>query len=64
MAQAVLAREDPRETFLKNLPAKAAPMEVIYPVSWLAGGAVRPGERGPVPGCPGCATEGQVVLAA
>lgn len=40
MAQAVLAREDPRETFLKNLPAKAAPMEVIYPVSWLAGGAV------------------------
>lgn len=32
MAQAVLAREDPRETFLKNLPSKPAPVEVIYPV--------------------------------
>jgi hypothetical protein len=33
MAQAVLAREDPRETFLKNLPSTASPVEVIYPVS-------------------------------
>lgn len=33
MAQAVLAREDPRETFLKSIPAKPGPMEVIYPVS-------------------------------
>lgn len=33
----MLAREDPRETFLKNLPAKASPVEVTYPVSggWL-----------------------------
>ncbi|KAI7842265.1 hypothetical protein COHA_003906 [Chlorella ohadii] len=34
MAQAVLAREDPRETFLKNLPAKAAPVEVVYPTAF------------------------------
>ncbi|KAL4445774.1 hypothetical protein ABPG77_008973 [Micractinium sp. CCAP 211/92] len=34
MAQAVLAREDPRETFLKNIPAKPGPMEVIYPTAF------------------------------
>ncbi|EFN57694.1 hypothetical protein CHLNCDRAFT_142893 [Chlorella variabilis] len=34
MAQAVLAREDPRETFLKNLPSKPAPVEVIYPTAY------------------------------
>lgn len=34
MAQAVLAREDPRETFLKNIPAKPAPIEVLYPTSF------------------------------
>jgi hypothetical protein len=32
MAQAVLAREDPQETLLKNLPSKPAHLEVIYPV--------------------------------
>lgn len=34
MAQAVLAREDPRETFLKSIPAKPGPMEVIYPTAF------------------------------
>ena len=32
MAQAVLSREDPRETFLKSLPSSPAPVEVLYPV--------------------------------
>jgi hypothetical protein len=32
MAQAVLSREDPRETFLKNLPAQPAPINVVFPV--------------------------------
>lgn len=34
MAQAVLAREDPRETFLKNVPAKPGPLEVMYPTAF------------------------------
>jgi hypothetical protein len=35
LAQAVLAREDPQETFLKSLTSKPAPVEVIYPVRGL-----------------------------
>lgn len=31
MAQAVLSREDPRETFFKCLPAEQAPVEFTYP---------------------------------
>eukprot|EP00983_Pelagomonas_calceolata_P015495 491243-Pelagomonas_calceolata.AAC.6 len=32
-ARGVLAREDPAESFLKQLPADADQFEVIYPVS-------------------------------
>ena len=40
MAQAVLSREDPRETFFKALPQEPAPVEITYPVreGWEVGG--------------------------
>ncbi|GAB4823824.1 hypothetical protein N2152v2_010870 [Parachlorella kessleri] len=37
LAQAVLAREDPQETFLKSLPTETADVEVIYPASCFGG---------------------------
>ena len=44
LAQAVLAREDPQETFLKAIPAEPTDVEVIYPVGgrvmWRMGGQV------------------------
>ena len=40
MAQSVLSREDPTETFFKNVPSKPAPLEVIYPVSRSGVGGV------------------------
>lgn len=33
LAQSVLSREDPREVFLKAVPAEPTDVEVIYPVS-------------------------------
>ena len=33
LAQAVLAREDPRETFLKAVPIDGGYLEILYPVS-------------------------------
>jgi hypothetical protein len=35
MAQAVLAREDPRETFLKAVPIDGGYLEILYPVRLL-----------------------------
>ncbi len=38
LAQAVLAREDPQEVFLKSIPSDPVDVEVIYPVSTGHGG--------------------------
>ena len=37
LAQWVLAKEDPQESFLKSVPASAASVDIIYPVRPLPG---------------------------
>lgn len=47
LAQAVLSREDPMETFLKSVPDPPAPLEVIAPVRPPS---VSQGQQGPADG--------------